>query len=150
MGLIRKMGTSGNDVIRGTSADEEIRGEGGNDTLYGMGGNDELRGGKGNDQLFGGDGNDRLRGDYGDDALTGGAGRDRFVFDLQGGKDVVTDYADEVDRLDFTNFNLTGFDALMARAQQVGTDTVFTMVGGEQIILQNINIGTLDSGDFLI
>ena len=150
MGLIRIEGTNLNDKLIGTSADEEIRGFGGNDIIRGMGGDDLLRGGNGNDFLFGGDGNDRLRGDHGDDILTGGAGHDRFIFNLQGGTDTVKDYTDEVDRLDFTNFTLTGFTELMSHAHQVGANTVFTMAGGETVILENVLISVLDAGDFRI
>jgi len=100
--------------------------------------------------LRGGAGNDRLRGDHGDDTLIGGDGHDRFIFDLQGDTDTVKDYQDEVDRLDFTNFNLAGFDELMSHAAQVGGNTVFTMAGGEVVILENVLISVLDAGDFRI
>ena len=150
MGLPRISGTSGNDRLVGTLASEEFRGFAGDDRIFGGGGNDLLRGGDGNDKLFGGSGNDRLRGDHGDDILTGGAGNDRFIFDLQGGTDTVKDYQDEVDRLDFTNFHLAGFDDLMSHAAQVGNNTVFTMAGGETIILENVLISVLDAGDFRI
>jgi Ca2+-binding RTX toxin-like protein len=150
MGLLRIDGTSGNDKLIGTAASEEILGFAGNDRIFGRGGNDLLRGGDGDDKLFGGSGNDRLRGDHGDDTLTGGAGHDRFIFNLEGGTDTVKDYQDEIDRLDFTNFHLAGFDDLMSHAAQVGANTVFTMAGGETIILENVLISVLDAGDFRI
>ena len=156
MGLNRIEGTDNSEIIDGTADSEEIRAFRGDDTLNGFGGNDLLRGGKGNDILNGGDGNDRLRGDAGNDILTGGAGSDRFIFNNRGGTDTVTDYTDEVDRLDFTNFNITAtatetaFDILMSHAEQVGSDTVFTMDGGEVIILQNVAITDLDVGDIRI
>lgn len=156
MGLPRIRGTSAAETIVGTDISEEIRGEGGNDTIHGGRGHDLLRGGSGNDFLFGDDGNDRLRGDRGDDTLTGGAGNDRFIFNVRGGTDTVTDYTDEADRLDFTNFGLlatgaqTKFDVLMGHAEQVGANTVFTMDGGETIILENVLISVLDAGDFRI
>ena len=150
MGLIKILGTRGDDVITGTILDEEILGDRGNDTLSGGGGNDLLRGGKGDDILNGGDGNDRLRGDAGNDDLTGGAGRDRFIFNLQGGNDIVRDYTDGVDRLDFTNFGFLGDDAaVLARATQVGANVVFSMAGGETMTLQNVQIGVLDGTDIL-
>ena len=150
MGLPRIEGTSGNDKLVGTAAAEEIRGLAGDDRLVGRGGNDRLRGGDGDDTLIGGNGNDRLRGDHGDDTLRGGAGNDRFIFNLEGGTDTVKDYQDEIDRLDFTNFNLAGFDDLMSHAAQVGDNTVFTMTSGEVIILENVLISVLDAGDFRI
>lgn len=150
MGLPRIKGTSGIDRIIGTNDAEEIRGEAGNDTLFGMGGNDVLRGGRGNDILDGGDGNDRLRGDHGDDTLTGGAGRDRFIFNLQGGNDLITDYTDGTDRLDFTNFGLTDANQLLGMAVQSGADVLFTMATGETMRLQNVQLSVLDAADLII
>ncbi len=150
MGRPRIRGTDNNDTLNGTSASEEIRGERGDDILNGLGGNDRLRGDKGNDTLDGGEGNDRLEGKAGDDILTGGAGNDRFKFDLRGGNDTVTDFTDGQDRLDFTNFNLASQDALLALAEQVGSNVVFTMAGGETVTLQNVNLSSLGDGDFLI
>jgi Ca2+-binding RTX toxin-like protein len=142
-------GTSGNDRLTGTVGEDEIRGGRGNDTINGGGGDDRLLGEKGDDVLNGGAGNDRLKGSYGNDLLTGGSGGDRFVFDLQGGVDTITDYQDGVDKLDFTNFGLASDAAVLARAAQVGSNVVFTMAGGEQMILQNVQLSTLDGGDIL-
>ncbi|HRX37624.1 MAG TPA: calcium-binding protein [Aestuariivirga sp.] len=174
MGRNRIDGTDGNDVLDGTTLDDEIRGgrgddtlngfegddrlrgEKGNDTLNGDIGNDRLIGGSGNDTLNGGDGNDRLKGGAGDDELTGGSGRDQFKFDLRGGTDTITDYVDGEDRLDFTNFSIaptatqSAFEVLMSHAEQAGNDVVFTMDGGEMMIIQNTLITDFDAGDFRI
>jgi Ca2+-binding RTX toxin-like protein len=156
MGLPRIEGDDFDNILDGTINAEEIRGDRGNDTIRGFGGNDRLRGDKGNDIIDGGDGNDRLRGDAGDDILTGGAGRDRFTFNNRGGKDTVTDFTNGEDRLDFTNFNIvataqdSAFTILMSKADQVGSDVVFTMDGGEVFTLQNVDIAMLDVTDFRI
>lgn len=150
MGLIKIDGDSLANNLVGGGGSEEIRGRAGDDTLVGNGGNDRLIGDKGNDTLSGGDGNDRLKGGAGNDDLTGGAGADRFVFDLRGGTDTVNDYTDEADRLDFTNFTLGTFDNLMSHAAQVGADTVFTMDGGEVMIIKNVLLEVFDAGDFRI
>ena len=156
MGLNRINGTDASEIINGTSGNDEIRGERGDDTLNGQAGDDLLRGGKGNDTLDGGDGNDRLRGDAGDDILTGGAGRDRFIFNVRGGNDTVTDFENGSDRLDFTNYGITAtetqtaFDILMGKAEQVGSDVVFTMDGGETMTIQNVTLDIFDAGDFRI
>lgn len=57
----RIVGTSHNDVLKGTPKADTIDGRGGNDRLSGLGGNDVLIGGPGNDRLVGGAGKDRLR-----------------------------------------------------------------------------------------
>ena len=64
-----RVGTRGNDTIRGTSGADRIAGRGGNDRLSGRGGNDTVNGGPGDDVLIGGPGTD---------TLLGGAGRDRL------------------------------------------------------------------------
>lgn len=69
--------TSGDDVIVGTAAGEQIKASGGNDVVCALGGNDTVAGGDGNDRVFGGDGNDLQYGDAGADFINGGAGSDR-------------------------------------------------------------------------
>lgn len=69
-------GSSGNDVIYGTDAEENMNGRGGNDKIYAGGGNDTVLGGEGDDYLYGEDGNDFLHGGNDDDFLIGGDGDD--------------------------------------------------------------------------
>jgi Ca2+-binding RTX toxin-like protein len=143
----------GNDnanTLNGTRRDDDIRGRGGNDTVLGLGGDDRVRGDEGNDTLDGGAGRDRLRGDQGNDVLTGGADADRFIFGRRGGADVVTDYQDEVDRIDVSNFRFASFEDVLARAEQVGADVVITLADGVTATLQNTDIAVLDAGDFII
>jgi Ca2+-binding RTX toxin-like protein len=143
-------GTDGPDRLVGTAGDDEIRGLEGNDKLFGRGGDDRLRGDEGNDFLSGAGGNDRLRGDKGDDTLTGGGGNDRFTFNLQGGNDLVTDFTDGQDRLDFTNFDFNSVDEVLDQAEQSGDDVVFTLGGGVTVTLQDVQLSALDEGDFRI
>ncbi|HRW07060.1 MAG TPA: hypothetical protein P5121_18280, partial [Caldilineaceae bacterium] len=95
------VGTSGDDNLKGTSGSQLILGLGGNDTLKGGSkddilcggeGNDDLDGGSGADQLYGGNGNDKLSGGSSDDQLDGGAGSDQL--DGGAGDDVVRGGAD--------------------------------------------------------
>jgi Ca2+-binding RTX toxin-like protein len=85
-------GTSGPDVILGTSNGEIIDGLGGNDRICAGIGLDVVNGGPGQDRLFGGSNDDRLRqnggggllaGGNGADTLRGGSGNDT----LRGGRD---------------------------------------------------------------
>jgi Ca2+-binding RTX toxin-like protein len=71
------VGTSGNDTLSGTPADDVIASRGGNDKVSGLGGNDLICGGPGNDTLKGGGGKDTLLGQHGNDTLRGGGGKDR-------------------------------------------------------------------------
>jgi Ca2+-binding RTX toxin-like protein len=114
-------GGGGDDLIYGWGVlaesnayrDAYARDSDGADTLLGGLGDDTLLGGGGRDLLQGGAGNDLLEGGVGADTLTGGAGADHFVFgaldsraklpvfDTRG--DVVTDFQDGVDTLDFSH-----------------------------------------------
>ncbi len=73
-----RVGTKGNDVIRGTAKRDIIAGLGGNDIIIGLGGGDTICGGAGNDKLVGNAGNDKLIGQAGRDRLFGGSGIDRL------------------------------------------------------------------------
>lgn len=93
--VANRVGTPGNDVLRGTAGPDVFLGFGGNDRIKGLAGNDRACGGSGkdtliggkgadrlaggdrSDRLFGGDGPDQLRGGGGADFLVGAAGRDR-------------------------------------------------------------------------
>jgi Ca2+-binding RTX toxin-like protein len=90
------VGDGGNNVLRGTGTDDNLRGGGGHDTLSGRAGDDYLNGGSGrevlsggsgddyldggrdNDRLFGNSGKDHLYGGSGSDELTGGSGHDHL------------------------------------------------------------------------
>jgi Ca2+-binding RTX toxin-like protein len=83
---------SGDDLMIGSNARDELMGLGGNDTLTGSGGRDHLVGGKGMDVLTGG---------KGPDALTGGADADHFVFNaVTEGGDKISDFANGLDQID--------------------------------------------------
>ena len=99
------MGTSGKDVIVGTSAADTINSLGGNDVICGVDGSDVIDSGSGDDLVFGGDGddkvvagrdNDEVHGDTGDDIIKGGRGRDKVTGDA--GNDTIRGGADN-DRL---------------------------------------------------
>jgi Ca2+-binding RTX toxin-like protein len=95
----RIVGTSGDDVLTGTSLADVLVGEAGNDTLKAVWGDfigDTLEGGPGKDLLLGsfrgdtlegGSDADILRGGPSPDRIVGGAGRD--VLEGQGGRDAI-------------------------------------------------------------
>jgi hypothetical protein len=72
------IGSSGDDVLKGTAEPDVVCGFGGNDVLMGFGSADVLLGGGGKDELRGHRGSDRLRGQGGRDELRGGGGPDRL------------------------------------------------------------------------
>ena len=75
---VNRIGTAGNDTLRGTAKADGLLALAGNDLLLGLAGNDGLCGGKGRDRLRGGPGRDKLLGGPGRDRLLGGPGRDRL------------------------------------------------------------------------
>ncbi|MGB3682539.1 MAG: calcium-binding protein [Rubrobacteraceae bacterium] len=108
-----KIGTSGDDVIRGTNGSDVLDGRSGNDRVLGLRGSDVIKGGPGNDALYGafdrfkpnventdrspdvisaGDGNDIILGGRGADTLKGGSGNDVIFHGprTDDGKDVIS------------------------------------------------------------
>ena len=73
-------GGFGNDQIFGSDGNDFLFGNSGNDDLFGDVGSDTLYGGAGDDVLNGGDNNDRLFGGAGADVLDGGTGFDRVFY----------------------------------------------------------------------
>ncbi len=82
-GFEQATGGAGDDVLRGTEAEDGLHGGAGSDRLEGRGGNDSLLGGRGPDTIDGGAGDDFMNADeyeptdIADDVLDGGPGDDR-------------------------------------------------------------------------
>ena len=143
-------GNSGRDYLFGGSGRDELDGGAGNDGLYGGTGSDALDGGSGNDRLFGGAGNDELEGGTGNDRLRGGEGNDRFVFDDDdAGNDRIVDFSFGEDRIDLDDFDGLGFQQLIAGAEQVGDDVLFTFAPDHTVLVDNTTVSQFASGDFL-
>ncbi|ADE11832.1 VCBS domain-containing protein [Sideroxydans lithotrophicus] len=84
-------GTTGDDVLLGSSSTDYMFGDDGNDVLLAGAGDDALDGGYGNDVLSGEGGNDILQGGIGYDVLYGGTGNDTYVFNYGDGQDRIID-----------------------------------------------------------
>jgi Ca2+-binding RTX toxin-like protein len=96
----------GNDTLFGGKASDTLVGISGDDAMFGNRGADILNGGDGNDILLGGKGDDLLTGGLGNDSLTGGDGKDRFLLSPYSGIDIIWDFEDGKDLLSLGN-NLT-------------------------------------------
>jgi hypothetical protein len=152
-------GGSGNDRLNGGTGADTLDGGAGNDTLQGAAGNDRLVGGLGadllegggnNDTLIGGSGSDTLDGGSGNDTLTGGANGDRFVFSA--GHDIarITDFEDNLDRIDLSSFGFASVAAAKSFASDVGANVVFDFGGGDQLTVVGITMAQLTGADILI
>jgi serralysin len=131
---------SGSDTVIGNGAANRLLGNGGNDALIGAGGHDRLSGGDGSDRLSGGEGNDQLSGGKGNDRLTGGLGADRF--DFGHGRDVITDFKNNVDTLRLDDALWGGgprsMKEVLSLAHRDGADTVFAFGDGSTLRLQGL------------
>ncbi|MFS4438190.1 hypothetical protein ACMA5I_08245 [Paracoccaceae bacterium GXU_MW_L88] len=145
-------GDSGKNALAGADGHDRLWGRGGSDTLSGGAGNDRLWGQGGHDKLYGGDGSDRLSGNYGHDTLSGQAGNDRlagghgadtFVFAHGYDRDVILDFADDVDTLRLANFGVDNFSEAQDYATESRGDVIFDFGGGDMLTVRDMTIGEL-------
>jgi Ca2+-binding RTX toxin-like protein len=154
-------GSTGDDVAQGGAGDDLIAGGDGMDSLQGGSGNDRLTGGPGNDTLTGGDGNDTLVGSGGKDMMSGGAGADLFRFAIGdsrpggGVRDVITDFASGVDKLDLSSLGITNYGAQVS-TQMIGSGLILYVdldndgVDFNDFAVQLTGVSSLSAGDILI
>lgn len=136
------------------------------ETFSGSAGDDNIRGDAGNNDLQGLAGNDILNGRRGNDSMTGGTGSDIFV--VSTGSDIVTDFFSQAeatapvsllflkvpvvrpgaDQIQLGTF-ASDFNTAIARATQVGNNTVFDFGGGTQLTLLDTQRTELRPQDFI-
>ncbi len=127
-GVATEIGTTGDDILTGTAAA---------------------------DVLIGGTGADELNGGGGDNRLSGGAGDDVFVFQDNGGTDVVIDFENDPggqDVLDVSAFdfaNLAAVQVVAAATGPGGDDLLITLDADDSILLEDVALADLTADDFL-
>ena len=109
-----------------------------------------LRGTSGNDNISGTSGNDTIFGGAGNDTMAGGAGNDTFVFRANLGQDTITDFVAGGDMLEFRDGLFADAAAVLAAATASGNDTLITVDAGNTILLKNVAVANLHTGDFHI
>lgn len=114
------LGGAYNDILTGSTGNNEIQGGSGADRIYGELGLDLLEGNAGSDALYGGLGNDLLNGGSGADRLSGGEGNDTLYGGI--GSDII-DGGIGIDTLNY--FGETG-GIKLSLANGVGTATTAT------------------------
>ena len=130
---ISHFGTSANDTLTGDANDNNMIGAQGDDTIDGQGGDD------------------RIVGASGDDTLTGGADADTFVFNTASGNDTITDFEEGVagnDVIDVSAYGLSGTGDFVSLTDD-GVDTTIQIDSNNSIVLEDVLVANLDSGDFL-
>ncbi|MBY3220630.1 M10 family metallopeptidase [Rhizobium laguerreae] len=102
--------------------------------------------------IVGGSGADTIAGGAGNDILVGGDAADLFVYLLNWGHDTIIDFmatgtAHDTIRIDHNIF--ADWESLFAASSQYGNDTIVTADIDNTIVLRNVALTSLDSGDFL-
>ncbi len=151
-GLDTLHGGQGDDSLNGVEDDDQLFGGVGDDTLIGDLGVDTLRGGGGNDSMLGGAGKDSLHGNAGDDTMTGGAAVDVFIFGRGNGADEITDFANDIDKLDLRVLGYASLAALAADGDDTSLGLLFdfTSHGGGSLLVSGLTLATLSAVDVLI
>ena len=112
---------------------------------------DRLTGSTAGNQIFGLDGDDIIRGYFGNDLMNGGGGADTFVFDNNGGNDIIVAFENDVDKLDLSVYNYASVAQVLANTTTSGADVFITFDANDSIRLVGFapNIGDL-SDDLIL
>lgn len=108
-----------------------------------------LQGSNGDDELIGNSGKNMIDGYFGNDTLTGGKKADLFVFGRNYGRDTITDFTDNVDRIDLRRYHHDSAKWALDNAVQVGSDVEIRLYQ-DVLVLKDFSKANLDAGDFLL
>lgn len=138
------IGSSFNDLLLGDDRNNVLDGDAGNDVLFGRSGHDIITGGSGDDELHG---------QRGGDTLTGGDGADVFFFESGSGRDIITDFENGVDLIDFSRIeSVNSFDDLtLLEKEGANTAIIFLDDDGlsSRAVVLNTDPTQFDSSDFV-
>lgn len=106
--------------------------------------------GKGNMDATGNRLDNIITGNRGTNHLTGGGGGDIFVFEKNFGKDIITDFTDGKDRIDFSDYPGAGkFADIASHMRQSGDDVVIDFGAHAKLTVEDIHKSDLTAADFL-
>lgn len=106
-----------------------------------------------NNIITGGNGVDRLNGGSGNDTLSGGGGNDFFIFGLNFGQDIITDFdsnpnqGQDLISLQGRGLTAANFASNVSIAAS-GTSTVLSFTNGDKITLLNTAVNSIQLNDF--
>ncbi|MCZ8314943.1 M10 family metallopeptidase [Phreatobacter sp.] len=99
---------------------------------------ENIRGGAFADTLYGNSQANMIEGGAGNDTLIGGAGVDTFVFSPGGGNDVIEDWQNGLDKMDFTQLSARVRSITDVVVSISGSDTILTY-DGQTVTLRNFS-----------
>ncbi|MBM7070161.1 fasciclin domain-containing protein [Actibacterium sp. 188UL27-1] len=143
------LGGDGNDSIGGGRGNDTVDGGAGNDLVRGGGGNDIVLGGEGRDILKGGSGDDTLDGGAGSDLIFGGRGADTFIFKQGNGSDRIFTFGFGEDKIDLTDFELSGFEAIEDQIDRGFFNTRIDFDNGDHLSITTFGGHRISEDDFI-
>ena len=133
-------GGNGDDVITLGDGDDKVYAGAGNDTIHAGLGSNEVYAQAGNDIVLAAGGDDLIVGGTGDDILSGGEGYDEFVFNINDGKDKITDFNIDEDTLSLAGFGYQSEEELMANVVETTNDSILFNDQGTEIEIEGLNL----------
>ena len=111
---------------------------------------DSITGDTNSNSIDGGTGADTLNdGSGGTNTLTGGSGNDTFAINDGVTTTTITDFSTGADTIDLSGVSaLTDFSSVQSAATDDSTDTTIDLGSGGSLVLQNVTVADLSSGDF--
>jgi Ca2+-binding RTX toxin-like protein len=155
----------GDGIIYGSSIDDQIVASAGNnfinagdgdDYIEASAGNDTINGGFGNDTINGAAGNDILIDDYGSNIFDGGDGADILIMtqtlDQKNSINTINNFDPNQDhiilKVDYKN-PINFYDIWQSMTQN-GNDAEINLIGGQKIIISNIDKSLITASNFII
>ena len=90
-----------------------------------------------------------LNGGLGDDILVGPADADLFVFDLESGRDAISDFETGIDEIDVSGHGCVDYAAILAVTADVGDRAEVALNGATDVIARfRVAGAALAAGDF--
>jgi Ca2+-binding RTX toxin-like protein len=100
--------------------------------------------------LTGNEGANRLDGGTGNDTLSGGGGNHVFVFCTGSGRDRITDFAVDVDRIDLSTLvAVTDYADLIANHMTQVGENVVIRAGNDILTINAMQLAAMDASDFM-
>jgi hypothetical protein len=107
--------------------------------------------GKGNMEAHGNSGNNILTGNQGDNHLAGGKGSDTFVFVGSFGLDIIDDFTDGRDRINFSDYSgVSRYSDIASHMAQSGGNVVIRFDAHHQVTIENAHKSDFSASDFLV